>query len=81
MAPRPAQVRQAFSREEALFVSTEGHELYPNPASHAAHGASHLARFRLLGAVLGKTLFEGLLAELPFAAFFLAKLRGRRAPD
>eukprot|EP00959_Pyramimonas_sp_CCMP1952_P025947 544694-Pyramimonas_sp.AAC.3 len=27
--------------------------------------------------MLGKALYEGILVELPFAAFFLSKLRGR----
>ena len=31
-----------------------------------------------LGKMLGKAVYEGILVELPLAAFFLAKFRGRR---
>ena len=36
-----------------------------------------LARFELLGAVLGKALYGGILVELPLAGFFLNRLLGR----
>jgi ubiquitin-protein ligase E3 C len=32
--------------------------------------------FRLLGSMLGKAMYEGIIVELPLAAFFLKKLRG-----
>jgi hypothetical protein len=37
----------------------------------------HLERFRFLGRVLGKSLYEGVLVEPRFATFFLNKLLGR----
>jgi ubiquitin-protein ligase E3 C len=39
--------------------------------------ATHLAYLTFLGRMLGKAMYEGILVELPFAAFFLSKLRGR----
>jgi ubiquitin-protein ligase E3 C len=72
-------VRSAFDPRHGLWRTTPSHALYPSPASGAAAnaaGGTHLEVFRFQGAVLGKALFEGMLAELPFASFFLAKLRG-----
>lgn len=74
-------IRKAFaSGAEAsgrrLFRETDQHELYPDPLSGEG-SADHLAHFRFLGTILGKAMYEGILAELPFAGFFLGKLRGR----
>lgn len=52
------------------------HQLYPNPASRQV-SSDHLAFFEFFGRMLGKALYEGILLELPLAAFFLSKLRGR----
>jgi ubiquitin-protein ligase E3 C len=68
-------VRSAFDPRAGLWRTTPAHALYPSPASGGAD-ARHLEVFRFQGAVLAKALFEGMLAELPFAGFFLSKLRG-----
>lgn len=60
----------------SLFRETDQHELYPDPSS-GDENPDHLAHFRFLGQILGKALYEGILVELPFAGFFLGKLRGR----
>jgi ubiquitin-protein ligase E3 C len=52
-------VPSAFT-EHGLFLTTETHELYPNPASHVAVD-EHLAHFRFLGRIVGKALWEGLV--------------------
>lgn len=66
-------VKGAFDPRHGLWRETAGHALYPDPAAFAPE---HLRRLRFMGAVLGKALREGILAELPLAAFFLARLRG-----
>lgn len=59
-------VRDGFSPQAGLFVSTAQNQLYPNPAALAAvDGASRLLAF--LGRMLGKALYEGVLLELPLA--------------
>ncbi len=68
-------VRSAFDPRAGLWRTTPAHALYPSPASGGAD-ARHLEVFRFQGAVLAKALFEGMLAELPLAGFFLSKLRG-----
>ena len=68
-------VRGAFDPSLGLWRETEDHALYPDPAG-AARDPEHLVKLRFQGAVLGKALREGILAELPLAAFFLARLRG-----
>lgn len=83
-------VKTAFDPTRGLFIATHDRALYPNP--HAAllfESTSVLSRerdflehFRFLGRVVGKALFEGILVELPFAQFFLAKILARdSAPD
>ncbi|KAL4202208.1 hypothetical protein AMTRI_Chr02g262500 [Amborella trichopoda] len=66
--------RAAFDVQYGLFKETVDHLLFPNPASGMIHG-SHLEYFRFLGNVLGKAMFEGILVDIPFATFFLSKLK------
>jgi len=72
-----ALTKEAFDPGYGLFKETPDHLLYPNPASSLAHD-QHLALFEFMGVILGKAMYEGILVELPFAFFFLSKLRGRR---
>jgi ubiquitin-protein ligase E3 C len=37
--------------------------------------ASSLAWYRFIGRILGKALYEGILIDVAFAGFFLAKVR------
>ena len=69
-------VRTAFGPDYALFKSTPGHMLYPNPGSDIL-GPQHLQHFRFLGLIVGKALYEGCLIELPLAGFFLSKVLGQ----
>ncbi|KAJ7525500.1 hypothetical protein O6H91_17G053900 [Diphasiastrum complanatum] len=66
--------KAAFDIQYGLFKETADHLLYPNPASHMVHD-DHLSYFEFLGKVLGKAMFEGILVDIPFAPFFLSKLR------
>ncbi|KAG8084775.1 hypothetical protein GUJ93_ZPchr0010g7597 [Zizania palustris] len=66
--------RTAFDVQYGLFKETADHLLYPNPGSGMVHEL-HLQYFHFLGSLLGKAMYEGILVDLPFAAFFLSKLK------
>ncbi|GLJ07012.1 hypothetical protein SUGI_0055420 [Cryptomeria japonica] len=66
--------KTAFDIQYGLFKETSDHLLYPNPASGTIH-AEHLQYFEFLGKILGKAMFEGILVDIPFATFFLSKLK------
>ncbi|KAF8394715.1 hypothetical protein HHK36_020932 [Tetracentron sinense] len=66
--------RAAFDVQYGLFKETADHLLYPNPGSGMIH-EQHLQFFHFLGSVLGKAMFEGILVDIPFATFFLSKLK------
>ncbi|KAI5078375.1 hypothetical protein GOP47_0006046 [Adiantum capillus-veneris] len=66
--------KAAFDIQYGLFKETPDHLLYPNPASHMVHD-EHLQYFMFLGKILGKAMFEGILVDIPFATFFLSKLK------
>lgn len=68
--------RAAFDIQYGLFKETADHLLYPNPASHMVHD-EHLPYFEFLGKILGKAMFEGILVDIPFATFFLSKLKDK----
>ncbi|KAK6913647.1 HECT domain [Dillenia turbinata] len=66
--------RAAFDVQYGLFKETADHLLYPNPGSGLVH-EQHLQYFHFLGTVLAKAMFEGILVDIPFATFFLSKLK------
>jgi ubiquitin-protein ligase E3 C len=66
--------RAAFDVQYGLFKETADHLLYPNPGSGLVH-EQHLQYFYFLGSLLGKAMYEGILVDLPFATFFLSKLK------
>jgi ubiquitin-protein ligase E3 C len=66
--------RAAFDVQYGLFKETADHLLYPNPGSGLVH-EQHLQYFHFLGSLLGKAIYEGILVDLPFATFFLSKLK------
>lgn len=66
--------RAAFDIQYGLFKETADHLLYPNPGSGLVHEL-HLQYFHFLGSLLGKAMYEGILVDLPFATFFLSKLK------
>ncbi|XP_057524735.1 E3 ubiquitin-protein ligase UPL6 isoform X2 [Amaranthus tricolor] len=66
--------RAAFDIQYGLFKETSDHLLYPNPGSGLVH-EQHLQYFRFLGTILAKAMFEGILVDIPFATFFLSKLK------
>ncbi|ONM62673.1 E3 ubiquitin-protein ligase UPL6 [Zea mays] len=66
--------RAAFDVQYGLFKETADHLLYPNPGSGLVHEL-HLQYFNFLGSLLGKAMYEGILVDLPFATFFLSKVK------
>ncbi|XP_022723156.1 E3 ubiquitin-protein ligase UPL6-like isoform X2 [Durio zibethinus] len=66
--------RAAFDVQYGLFKETADHLLYPNPGSGMTH-EQHLQFFHFLGTLLAKAMFEGILVDIPFATFFLSKLK------
>ncbi|KAF3456410.1 hypothetical protein FNV43_RR01060 [Rhamnella rubrinervis] len=66
--------RAAFDVQYGLFKETADHLLYPNPGSGMIH-EQHLQFFTFLGTLLAKAMFEGILVDIPFATFFLSKLK------
>nr|XP_027118125.1 E3 ubiquitin-protein ligase UPL6-like [Coffea arabica] len=66
--------RAAFDVQYGLFKETADHLLFPNPGSGLVH-EQHLQLFHFLGTVLAKAMFEGILVDIPFATFFLSKLK------
>ncbi|KAL3626638.1 E3 ubiquitin-protein ligase upl6 [Castilleja foliolosa] len=66
--------RSAFDMQYGLFKETADHLLYPNPGSGLVH-EQHLQFFHFLGTILAKAMFEGILVDIPFATFFLSKLK------
>ncbi|KMZ59058.1 E3 ubiquitin-protein ligase UPL6 [Zostera marina] len=66
--------RSGFDIQYGLFKETTDHLQYPNPGSGMIH-EDHLQYFHFLGTVLGKAMLEGILVDIPFATFFLSKLK------
>ena len=59
-----------------LFAGAGG-LAFPRPEA-AALGGEGVRLLRLLGLLLGKALWEGMLLGAPLAPFFVARLQGRR---
>lgn len=69
-------LREGFDPQFGLFAEGAEGALYPNPAA-VLRRRDAASWFEFLGAVLAKTVYEGILVELPFAPFFLNLLLGR----
>ncbi|GLE04093.1 hypothetical protein PINS_up013004 [Pythium insidiosum] len=71
--------KAAFSPEFGFFLATSEHLLYPNPSARLIVDTPTelYERFRFLGRVLGKAVYENILVEPQFASFFLNKLLGK----
>ncbi|KAJ9122361.1 hypothetical protein QFC22_001783 [Naganishia vaughanmartiniae] len=70
--------KEAFDTDRGLWLSTSQNELYPNPHSYAKE-THQLHWYTFIGRVLGKALYEGVLVDVAFAGFFLAKWLGRQS--
>jgi len=69
-------LRAGFDPAFGLFREGAEGALLPHPAAPLLRRNS-TALYEFLGAVLGKTLYEGILVELPLAACFLNRLLSR----
>ncbi|QRW00494.1 HECT-domain (ubiquitin-transferase) [Ceratobasidium sp. AG-Ba] len=64
--------KETFDSNHGLWLANKQQELYPNPHPYAKE-SGQLEWFRFIGRVLGKALYEGILVDIAFAPFFLAK--------
>ncbi|CEP11047.1 hypothetical protein [Parasitella parasitica] len=69
-------ITEAFEPNYGLFSSTKSNSFYPN-ATSSVHGSHHIQLFEFIGKALGKALYEGVLLDVQFAGFLLARLLGR----
>jgi len=81
-------IKESFDPNRGLFCRTDQQELFPNPqVSHLTCCHCHMVvlqahmimddytlHYYFIGRLLGKTLYENLLVELPLASFFLCKM-------
>ncbi|WVQ83300.1 hypothetical protein IAT38_005439 [Cryptococcus sp. DSM 104549] len=70
--------KEVFDTNRGLWLVTDQNELYPNPHSYATE-SPNLSWYRFIGQVLGKAIYEGILVDVTFADFFLAKWLGRQS--
>ncbi|KAI8359953.1 hypothetical protein BD560DRAFT_184548 [Blakeslea trispora] len=69
-------ISEAFEPDVGLFSATKQNTFYPSAAS-SVHGKNHIQLFEFIGKVIGKALYEGILLDVQFAQFLLARLLGR----
>ncbi|KAF8428416.1 HECT-domain-containing protein [Boletus edulis BED1] len=70
--------KEVFDTDRGLWLANKKNEIYPNPHSYATESHS-LDWYRFIGRILGKALYEGILVEVAFAGFFLAKWLGKQS--
>jgi ubiquitin-protein ligase E3 C len=66
--------KEVFDSDRGLWLVNKTNELYPSHGSYATEPHS-LNWYRFIGRILGKALYEGILVDVAFAGFFLAKVR------
>ncbi|KAJ6225362.1 hypothetical protein RDWZM_003907 [Blomia tropicalis] len=66
-------LKTAFDPNRGFFKLTNDGLLYPNPSIHLLV-ENYEQHYYFIGRLLGKAIYENMLAELPIAPFFLAKL-------
>ncbi|KAI9436528.1 hypothetical protein BJY52DRAFT_1230437 [Lactarius psammicola] len=64
--------KEVFDSDRGLWLANKKNELYPSHGSYATEPYS-LNWYRFIGRILGKALYEGILVDVAFAGFFLAK--------
>ncbi|KAI0039666.1 HECT-domain-containing protein [Auriscalpium vulgare] len=70
--------KEVFDSNRGLWLVNKNNELYPNPGQYATEPHS-LNWYRFIGRILGKALYEGILVDVVFASFFLAKWLGKQS--
>ncbi|KZV60925.1 HECT-domain-containing protein [Peniophora sp. CONT] len=68
--------KEVFDSDRGLWLETKRNELYPNPHAYATEPHS-LAWYKFIGRILGKAIYDGILVNVVFAGFFLAKWLGK----
>ncbi|CAH8622483.1 unnamed protein product [Schistosoma guineensis] len=69
-------IRAGFDPTRGFFIYASDKTLYPNPQASAIT-LDYLKHYYFLGRILAKAIYEGVLVELQFAYFFLAKIVSR----
>ncbi|KAG6883142.1 hypothetical protein C0993_007623 [Termitomyces sp. T159_Od127] len=70
--------KEVFDTDRGLWLANKKNELYPNPHTYAMESHS-LNWYRFIGRILGKAMYDGILVDVAFAGFFLAKWLGRQS--
>ncbi|KAJ2912438.1 hypothetical protein MD484_g7973, partial [Candolleomyces efflorescens] len=70
--------KEVFDTDRGLWLANRKNELYPNPHMYATESHS-LNWYRFIGRILGKAMYEGILVDVAFASFFLAKWLGKQS--
>ncbi|KAG8214281.1 HECT-domain-containing protein [Butyriboletus roseoflavus] len=70
--------KEVFDSDRGLWLANKKNEIYPHPHTYATEPHS-LSWYRFIGRILGKALYEGILVEVAFAGFFLAKWLGKQS--
>ncbi|KAI0260666.1 HECT-domain-containing protein [Gloeopeniophorella convolvens] len=70
--------KEVFDTDRGLWLANKKNELYPNHGTYATEPHS-LNWYRFIGRILGKALYEGILIDVVFAGFFLAKWLGKQS--
>uniref|UniRef100_A0A6G1SIZ1 Ubiquitin-protein ligase E3B n=1 Tax=Aceria tosichella TaxID=561515 RepID=A0A6G1SIZ1_9ACAR len=68
-------IKRVFDPALNLFSTTSEQRLYPSPTSRLHE--DHLSLFNFVGKMLGKAVYEGIVVDVPFATFFLARVLGQ----
>ncbi|CAK5268179.1 unnamed protein product [Mycena citricolor] len=70
--------KEAFDTNRGLWLANKKNELYPNPHAYAVEPHS-LNWYRFIGRIVGKAMYDGILVDIAFAGFFLAKWLGKQS--
>ncbi|KAJ7649720.1 HECT-domain-containing protein [Roridomyces roridus] len=70
--------KEVFDTDRGLWLANKKNELYPNPHAYAVE-QHNLNWYRFIGRIVGKAMYEGILVDIAFAGFFLAKWLGKQS--
>ncbi|KAJ7067265.1 HECT-domain-containing protein [Mycena amicta] len=70
--------KEVFDTDRGLWLANKKNELYPNPHAYAIE-QHNLNWYRFIGRIIGKAMYEGILVDIAFAGFFLAKWLGKQS--
>jgi len=68
-------IKKVFDPGLNLFCATSDERLYPSPLSYLTD--NHLHLFEFVGKMIGKAVYEGIVVNVPFAAFFVSQILGK----